>query len=113
MAAGFPAGCGLAAKFRAFAENQRGGFKQGCAVSEPQAAGKKPLPVPEAERDKQPVKRAYLCHKPCVSKIARFLAGLPAAIAESIPIRNRRTLAKDPILLSLRRKIPPVSRLGT
>jgi len=74
MAAGFPAGCDLVAKFRAFAENQRGGFKQGCAVSEPQAAGKKPLPVAEAKRDQQPVKRAYLCHKPCVSKSARFLA---------------------------------------
>ena len=106
--------------FRAFTENECGGFKQGFAVSKPQSAGKKPLAVSvprfarftQFERDKQPVKRAHLCHKLCQQNraVSRRIA---AGKSESIPIRNRRVLAKDPILLSLRQIFPPVSRLGT
>ncbi len=41
-------------------------------MSEPQSAGKKPLPVLEAERDQQPVKRAHLCHKAVSAKPRGF-----------------------------------------
>ena len=68
----FPA---LVTKLRAFAENQRGGFKQGLPVAEPQAAGKKPLPVLAAERHKQPVKRANVCW------VHKMAAGFPAGCA--------------------------------
>ena len=83
------------------AKDERGGVKQGCAVSEPQSAGKKPLPVIEAERDKQPVKCAHLCHKLCQQN-ARVSRRIAYRNSESIPILNGRVSAKDPILLVLR-----------
>jgi len=98
----FPGGV-LVAELRAFTKDERGGVKEGYAVSEPQSAGKKPLPVFEAERDKQPVKRANVCwcHKLC-QQSARVSRRIACRNSESIPIRNARVSAKDPILLVLR-----------
>ena len=59
-----------------------------------QSRRQKPLPVFEAERDKQPVKRAHLCHKLCqqIRAVSRWIA---CRNSELIPIRNRRVSAKD------------------